>query len=157
MATTKRRARASSPMLNVRYYDNVSELPMSVKKSLPAKAQRMYMHVYNSGVSRYDNPARVAWAVVSKYYERPLVRGRKWTRRPHTRTGKSDDDDENDDDTSMSDYYDFMNIFETNNFDDTDTDTDDDDDDDDDLYTDDYDTYTDDEYTDTDTDNYDNY
>ncbi|QWO71672.1 chaB [Orgyia pseudotsugata single capsid nuclopolyhedrovirus] len=132
-------------------YNNISELPASVKNTLPAKAQRMYMHVYNSGISRYDNPARVAWGVVSKYYERPDVRGRKWTRRPHTR--KSDDDDDIEDYVTAAAIKDFVIDYidddDDDDYDDYETDYDDDDTTDD--YETDYDDTTDD---DNDDDNY---
>ena len=64
-------------------YDKISELPDSVKDSLPKHAQEIYMKAYNSAWEEYDEPEerrgdasreetahRVAWAAVKKKYEK---------------------------------------------------------------------------------------
>ena len=69
-------------------YDKISELPDSVKDSLPKHAQEIYMKAYNSAWEEYDEPEerrgdasreetahRVAWAAVKKKYEK---QGDKW-------------------------------------------------------------------------------
>ena len=69
-------------------YDKISELPDSVKDSLPKHAQEIYMKAYNSAWDQYDEPEerrgdssreetahRVAWAAVKKKYEK---QGDKW-------------------------------------------------------------------------------
>jgi len=69
-------------------YDKISELPDSVKDSLPKHAQEIYMKAYNSAWEQYDEPEerrgdssreetahRVAWAAVKKKYEK---QGDKW-------------------------------------------------------------------------------
>ncbi|MCX6049384.1 MAG: ChaB family protein [Chloroflexi bacterium] len=69
-------------------YQQVSELPDSVKDNLPKHAQEIYQAAYNSAWEQYDKPEerrgdasreetahRVAWAAVKEKYEK---RGDQW-------------------------------------------------------------------------------
>jgi len=64
-------------------YQQVSELPDSVKDNLPKHAQEIYQAAYNSAWEQYDKPEerrgdasreetahRVAWAAVKEKYEK---------------------------------------------------------------------------------------
>lgn len=64
-------------------YDNNSELPKSVKESLPKKAQEIYREAYNSAWDEYKDPEKrrddasreetahkVAWSAVKKKYKK---------------------------------------------------------------------------------------
>lgn len=64
-------------------YDNLSNLPDSVKDNLPKHAQEIYQAAYNSAWDQYDDPEdrtrgglqeevshRVAWAAVKDEYEK---------------------------------------------------------------------------------------
>ena len=72
-------------------YDSIDELPESVRESLPWRAQRIYMRVFNSAWNQYADPLRrrrgatreetvhrVAWAAVKESYEK---RGGRWVER----------------------------------------------------------------------------
>ena len=74
-------------------YDKISELPDSVRDSLPNHAQEIYQAAYNSAWEQYDEPEerrddasreetahRVAWAAVKRDYEKEEVSGR-WKRK----------------------------------------------------------------------------
>ncbi|AGR56879.1 ChaB-3 [Hemileuca sp. nucleopolyhedrovirus] len=114
-------------------YDNVHDLPASVRNALPLKAQRMYMHVFNSAYGKYDNPYQVAWGVVAKYYERPKGRrsNQKWKRRSKAKDNYSSNyqDNETDFDSDEDDDYDDNNDSTTSDDDDDDEDDDEDDED----------------------------
>jgi cation transport regulator len=69
-------------------YQQLSELPDSVKSNLPKHAQEIYQAAFNSAWDQYDQPAerrgdatreetahRVAWAAVKEKYEK---RGDHW-------------------------------------------------------------------------------
>ena len=64
-------------------YDNISELPSSVRDSLPKHAQDIYKEAYNHAWDEYKDPQdrrddasreeiahRVAWSAVKKQYEK---------------------------------------------------------------------------------------
>lgn len=64
-------------------YKSVDELPDSVKDNLPKHAQEIYMEAFNSAWEQYDEPEerrgddsreetahKVAWAAVTKQYEK---------------------------------------------------------------------------------------
>lgn len=64
-------------------YNNVDELPDSVKDNVPHHAQEIYMEAFNSAWKQYDKPEerrgndsreetahQVAWAAVKKKYEK---------------------------------------------------------------------------------------
>ncbi|AHH82708.1 ORF-119 [Buzura suppressaria nucleopolyhedrovirus] len=70
-------------------YNSVRDLPKKVRDALPPKAQRMYMHVYNSAHGKYENPSRVAWGVVRRYYQQ--TRSGKWTKRQSLESTSSSD------------------------------------------------------------------
>ena len=72
-------------------YQNNSDLPESVKDSLPEKAQDIYRGAYNSAWENYSSPKdrkgdasreetahRVAWAAVKKKYRKE---DGKWTKK----------------------------------------------------------------------------
>lgn len=69
-------------------YDTLSELPDSVKNSLPKHGQEIYKEAYNNAWDEYADPKdrkgnasqeetahRVAWSAVKKKYEK---KGEKW-------------------------------------------------------------------------------
>lgn len=73
-------------------YQNLSDLPDSVRDTLPEHAQEIYLEAFNSAHEQYDQPDerrenatreetshRVAWAAVKKSYEKN-EEGR-WVRR----------------------------------------------------------------------------
>lgn len=62
-------------------YDNLEELPESVKDNLPRHAQEIYMKAYNSAWEEYEDPSKrrgnesreevsqkVAWSAVKEKY-----------------------------------------------------------------------------------------
>lgn len=58
-------------------YKKVSELPESVKNSLPSHAQEIYRAAYNSAYQQYDDSSdreetahKVAWSAVKKEYHK---------------------------------------------------------------------------------------
>ena len=64
-------------------YDNVSDLPDSVRDNLPKHAQEIYKEAYNSAWDQYEDPGdrrgdasreetahRVAWSAVKEEYEK---------------------------------------------------------------------------------------
>lgn len=72
-------------------YDSISELPASVREHLPARAQHLYLRVFNNAWQEYADPRRrrgrasreetahrVAWAAVKESYEK---RGERWVAR----------------------------------------------------------------------------
>lgn len=64
-------------------YDSTSELPESVKGVLPEKAQRMWMHVFNSAQESGDDEdtaIRKAWAQVKTEYKKDEDSG-KWVKK----------------------------------------------------------------------------
>lgn len=74
-------------------YDDTEDLPDSVKKNLPSKAQEIYMKAYNSAWEQYKDPDdrkgddsreeishKVAWAAVKKEYEKDEDTG-KWIKK----------------------------------------------------------------------------
>lgn len=69
-------------------YDKLSDLPDSVKNSLPKHGQEIYKEAYNSAWDEYSNPKerrdkasreetahKVAWSAVKKKYKKE---GEKW-------------------------------------------------------------------------------
>jgi cation transport regulator len=53
-------------------YDNLSDLPDSVRNNLPKHTQEIYRGVYNSAEDRYGEESRahrVAWSAVEHKYE----------------------------------------------------------------------------------------
>ncbi len=74
-------------------YDNLSDLPSSVKNNLPKHAQEIYMKAYNHALKEYKDPdkrrgnssqeetaAKTAWAAVKHEYEKDEDTG-KWKRK----------------------------------------------------------------------------
>jgi cation transport regulator len=74
-------------------YDRLSELPDSVRDSLPEHGQEIYKEAYNSAWDDYEDPEdrrgdatreevahRVAWSAVKNVYEKDAETG-KWTRK----------------------------------------------------------------------------
>lgn len=64
-------------------YQNLSDLPDSVRNNLPEHAQEIYLEAFNNAHDQYDRPEerrgdasreetahRVAWAAVKKVYEK---------------------------------------------------------------------------------------
>lgn len=55
-------------------YDDIRELPESVRDNLPKGAQEIYKSVFNSAWDEYDQDEerahRVAWAAVKNSYEK---------------------------------------------------------------------------------------
>ena len=64
-------------------YDNLRDLPESVRDNLPKHAQEIYKEAYNSAWDQYDEPEerrgdasreetahKVAWSAVKKEYEK---------------------------------------------------------------------------------------
>ena len=54
-------------------YDNLSDLPDSVRNNLPKHAQEIYRAAYNSAEDQYgeeDRAHRVAWSAVENKYEK---------------------------------------------------------------------------------------
>ncbi len=73
-------------------YDNLSDLPDSVKNSLPKHAQEIYKEAYNNAWKQYDKPSKrqggssreetahkVAWSAVKEEYEKKG--DKKWVRK----------------------------------------------------------------------------
>ena len=72
-------------------YDQLSDLPDSVKNSLPKHAQEIYQEAYNSAWDEYKDPSdrrgnssreetahRVAWSAVKKKYRK---KDDKWVKK----------------------------------------------------------------------------
>jgi cation transport regulator len=54
-------------------YDNLSDLPDSVRNNLPKHAQEIYKEAYNSAEDQYGEESRahrVAWSAVENKYEK---------------------------------------------------------------------------------------
>jgi cation transport regulator len=55
-------------------YENIQDLPDSVRNHLPKHAQEIYRSAYNSAWDQYDHEEarahRVAWAAVKDKYEK---------------------------------------------------------------------------------------
>lgn len=75
-------------------YDELSDLPESVRDSLPRHAQEIYRAAYNSAWEQYDEPEerrgdatreetahRVAWSAVKRVYEKDEESG-EWNKKP---------------------------------------------------------------------------
>jgi cation transport regulator len=71
-------------------YDDVNDLPESVKKNLPPKAKKIYLEAFNSAWEEYKDPKerrgdesreevshKVAWSAVKQKYEKDEKSG-KW-------------------------------------------------------------------------------
>jgi cation transport regulator len=74
-------------------YDTISDLPDSVKGSLPKHAQEIYMKAFNSAYEEYKDAKKrkghssreatahkVAWSAVENTYEK---KGDTWRRKKH--------------------------------------------------------------------------
>jgi cation transport regulator len=65
-------------------YDDISELPESVRDNLPKGAQEIYKSAFNSAWEEYDQDEerahRVAWAAVKNSYEKDEESGR-WVKK----------------------------------------------------------------------------
>ena len=74
-------------------YNNLSDLPASVKDHLPTHAQEIYLEAFNNAFEEYkdaekrladtsqeETAYRVAWAAVKKVYEKDELTGR-WKRK----------------------------------------------------------------------------
>lgn len=72
-------------------YEKISELPDSVKNSLPKHAQEIYKEAYNNAWDEYSDPEdrrddssreetahKVAWSAVKKTYKKE---GDKWVKK----------------------------------------------------------------------------
>jgi len=63
-------------------YKSISELPASVRNTLPVSALRIWMNAYNYAIANPDKvegePARYAWGAVKKVYEK---RDGKWVKK----------------------------------------------------------------------------
>ncbi len=54
-------------------YEELDDLPDSVKRNLPKHAREIYLKAYNSSEEQYDEENRrhrVAWAAVEQKYEK---------------------------------------------------------------------------------------
>jgi cation transport regulator len=54
-------------------YDNLSDLPDSVRNNLPKQAQEIYKEAFNSAEEQYGEESRahrVAWSAVENKYEK---------------------------------------------------------------------------------------
>ena len=54
-------------------YENLTDLPDSVRRNLPKHAQEIYRAAYNSAEEQYGEESRahrVAWSAVEKKYEK---------------------------------------------------------------------------------------
>ncbi len=54
-------------------YDNLSDLPDSVRNNLPKHAQEIYKEAFNSAEEQYgeeERAHRVAWSAVEQKYEK---------------------------------------------------------------------------------------
>lgn len=53
-------------------YNNISELPESVKNVLPKPAQKLFMKVFNASFDKYgeDRAFKIAWAAVKKRFKK---------------------------------------------------------------------------------------
>ena len=54
-------------------YDNLSDLPNSVRNNLPKHAQEIYKEAFNSAEEQYGEESRahrVAWSAVENKYEK---------------------------------------------------------------------------------------
>ena len=54
-------------------YDNLSDLPDSVRNNLPKHAQEIYKEAYNSAEDQYGEESRahrVAWSAAEQKYEK---------------------------------------------------------------------------------------
>jgi cation transport regulator len=80
-------------------YNDVSDLPESVRDHLPAHAQEIYMKAFNSAWDQYKDPEerlgdsshdetahRVAWAAVKKTYVKDQASGRWKQKQKRTKT-----------------------------------------------------------------------
>jgi cation transport regulator len=65
-------------------YEQLQELPETVREHLPKHGQEIYRSAFNSAWDEYnhdeDRAHRVAWAAVKKVYEKDEQSGR-WQRR----------------------------------------------------------------------------
>ncbi|MBE0410025.1 MAG: ChaB family protein [Anaerolineales bacterium] len=65
-------------------YDDIRELPESMRDNLPKGAQEIYKSVFNSAWEEYDQDEerahRVAWAAVKNSYEKDEDSGR-WVKK----------------------------------------------------------------------------
>jgi cation transport regulator len=65
-------------------YDDLRELPKSVRDNLPKGAQEIYKSAFNSAWDEYDQDEerahRVAWAAVKNSYEKDEDSGR-WVKK----------------------------------------------------------------------------
>ena len=65
-------------------YQNNSELPSSVKGSLPAHAQTIFRKAFNNALKQYDDNEKtafkVAWAAVKESYKKDDEG--KWVKKP---------------------------------------------------------------------------
>jgi cation transport regulator len=65
-------------------YDDISELPESVRDNLPKGAQEIYKSAFNNAWEEYDQDEerahRVAWAAVKNSYEKDEESGR-WVKK----------------------------------------------------------------------------
>lgn len=63
-------------------YKTTSDLPDSVKSSLPKHAQEIYKSAFNSALSQYDGDeeraSKVAWAAVKNSYKKE---GESWVKK----------------------------------------------------------------------------
>lgn len=65
-------------------YNNIKELPPSVKKNLPVGAQRIFMRVVNQALKdgKSESDAfKLAWGVVKKTYREPQGNEKKWKKK----------------------------------------------------------------------------
>ena len=71
-------------------YQNISDLPYSVRDNLPAHAQHIYLEAFNNALEEYkhdeERAHRVAWAAVKHKYEKDEKTG-KWKVRQAASTG----------------------------------------------------------------------
>jgi cation transport regulator len=65
-------------------YDDIRELPESVRDNLPKHAQEIYKSAYNSAWEEYDQDEerahRVAWSAVKNSYKKDEETGR-WVKK----------------------------------------------------------------------------
>ena len=64
-------------------YNRISDLPASVKESLPEHAQEIFLEAYNNAEEKYseeERSFRVAWGAVKRDYQK--CDDGKWHRKP---------------------------------------------------------------------------
>lgn len=82
-------------------YQSTFDLPKSVRNVLPLHAQNIYLSAYNASMDRYDNPSRIAWAAVSRSYEKSY--DGTWVKRDKEEFTSTTEDEETETDETDTD------------------------------------------------------